>query len=221
MGSGFLSAQTFDNRNPANTDEAVGQFAKGPDFRRRRRCRCGPSGLSAEWSNLPAPARGTFLFRVAEILESRFDEISADMTREEGKTLPESKGEVRRSINIFRYFAGEGSRLFGILAPSERARVQMFALRKPIGVVGLVTPWNFPSAIPAWKLAPALICGNTVVMKPASAAPLSAWRLIEACHQAGIPKGVVNFIAGSGGELGAALLAEAKTAESCFIHRIL
>jgi aldehyde dehydrogenase (NAD+) len=93
-----------------------------------------------------------------------------------------------------------------MIVPSERDRVHMFALRKPIGVVGLVTPWNFPSAIPAWKLAPALICGNTVIMKPASVAPLSAWRLIEACHEAGIPKGVVNFIAGSGGEIGNALV---------------
>lgn len=204
-GEWVSSGDTFDNRNPANTDEVVGIFAKARASEVTAAAEAAGRAL-AEWSNLPAPARGAYLFRVAEILESRFDEISADMTREEGKTFPESKGEVRRSINIFRYFAGEGSRLFGILAPSERARVQMFALRKPIGVVGLVTPWNFPSAIPAWKLAPALICGNTVVMKPASAAPLSAWRLIEACHQAGIPKGVVNFVAGSGGELGAALV---------------
>ena len=197
--------ETFDNRNPANTDEVVGQFVKGRSSDVAAAADAAQRALP-EWSNLPAPARGAYLFRAAEILESRFDEISADMTREEGKTLPDSKGEVRRSINIFRYFAGEGSRLFGILAPSERARVQMFAVRKPIGVVGLVTPWNFPSAIPAWKLAPALICGNTVVVKPASAAPLSAWRLVEACHQAGVPKGVVNFVAGSGGELGAALV---------------
>jgi len=204
-GEWVSGAETFDNRNPANTDEVVGEFAKGRPSDVAAAAEAADGALE-EWSNLPAPARGAFLFRIAELLESRFDEISADMTREEGKTLPESKGEVRRSINIFRYFAGEGSRLFGILAPSERARVQMFALRKPIGVVGLVTPWNFPSAIPAWKLAPALICGNTVVVKPASAAPLSAWRLVEACHQAGVPKGVVNFVAGSGGELGAALV---------------
>ncbi len=164
---------------------------------------------SLGWSKMPGPARGAYLYKVAEILDRRFDEISADMTREEGKTLPEAKGEVRRSINIFRYFAGEGSRMNGLLVPSERDRVHMFAIRKPVGVVGLVTPWNFPSAIPAWKLAPALICGNTVVMKPASAAPLSAWRLIEACHEAGIPKGVVNFIAGSGGSLGKALVGAA------------
>src|SRR5205807_10070731 len=134
------------------------------------------------------------------------DQVASERTREEGKTLPEAKGEVRRSINIFRYFGGEGSRRFGMQVPSERDRVHMFAIRKPIGVVGLVTPWNFPSAIPAWKLAPALICGNTVVVKPASAAPLSAWRIVEALHEAGLPKGVVNFVAGSGGELGQALI---------------
>jgi len=128
------------------------------------------------------------------------------MTREEGKTLPEAKGEVRRAINIFRYFAGEGSRMPGILVPSERDRVHMFAIRKAIGVVGLITPWNFPIAIPAWKLAPALICGNTVVLKPASAAPLSAWRIVEALHEAGLPRGVLNFVAGPGGELGTALV---------------
>src|SRR3984893_6776913 len=204
-GEWVSTAQTFDNRNPANIDEVVGQFAKGRPSDVADAAEAAHRALP-EWSNLPAPARGAYLFRVAEILESRFDDISGDMTREEGKTLRESKGEVRRSINILRYFAGEGSRLFGILAPSERARVQMFALRKSIGVVGLITPWNFPSAIPSWKLAPALICGNTVVVKPASAAPLSAWRLVEACHQAGVPKGVVNFIAGSGGELGQALV---------------
>lgn len=113
------------------------------------------------------------------------------MTREEGKTLPEPRGEVRRSIKIFRYFAGEGALMPGMLVPSERDRVHMSAIRRPIGVVGLITPWNFPSAIPAWKLAPALICGKTVVLKPASAAPLSAWRIVEALHEPGVAKGVV------------------------------
>lgn len=201
----WVTGDTFENRNPANTDEVVGLFVKGTPSSVDAAADAAQQALAA-WSRLPGPARGAYLFKVADILDRRFDEISADMTREEGKTLPEAKGEVRRSINIFRYFAGEGSRLNGLLVPSERDRVHMFALRKSIGVVGLVTPWNFPSAIPAWKLAPALICGNTVVMKPASAAPLSAWRLIEACHEAGIPKGVVNFIAGSGGSLGNALV---------------
>ena len=195
----------FDNRNPADTDELVGQFVKGTAKDIDDAAASAAAALPA-WSTTSGPARGNFLYRAADILDRKFDQVSAEMTREEGKTLPEAKGEVRRSINIFRYFAGEGSRMPGMLVPSERDRVHMFALRKPIGVVGLVTPWNFPSAIPAWKLAPALICGNTVVLKPASAAPLSAWRIVEALHEAGIPKGVVNFVAGSGGELGHALV---------------
>ena len=204
-GEWIQSSDTFENRNPANTDEVVGLFAKGKASDVEDAASAAAAALPA-WSKLPGPARGAYLYKVADILDQRFEQVAADMTREEGKTLPEAKGEVRRSINIFRYFAGEGSRMFGHLVPSERDRVHMFAVRKPIGVVGLVTPWNFPSAIPAWKLAPALIAGNTVVMKPASAAPLSAWRLIEACHEAGIPKGVVNFVAGSGGTLGNALV---------------
>lgn len=202
----WADGSTFENRNPANTDEIVGLFIKGTPADITAASDAAHKALPA-WSNLPGPARGNYLFKVAEILESEFEQISAEMTREEGKTLPESKGEVRRSINIFRYFAGEGARMNGLLVPSERDRVHTFAFRKPLGVVGLVTPWNFPSAIPAWKLAPALICGNTVVMKPASAAPLSAWRIVEACHKAGIPKGVVNFVAGAGGTLGKALIA--------------
>src|SRR3954449_8995861 len=201
----WVQGPTFENRNPANIDEVVGLFVKGSATDVHAAADAAQAAFGA-WSSLPGPARGNYLFKVAEILDRRFDEIAADMTREEGKTLPEAKGEVRRSINIFRYFAGEGSRMFGIQVPSERDRVHMFALRKAVGVVGLVTPWNFPSAIPAWKLAPALICGNTVVMKPASVAPLSAWRIVEALHEAGAPKGVVNFIAGSGGEIGNALV---------------
>ena len=196
--------QQFENLNPA-TGEVVCRFVKGSAGDIAAAAAAAGGAFSA-WSALNAPARGAILFKAAEILERRFDEVAADMTREEGKTLPEAKGEVRRAINIFRYFGGEGSRLNGMLVPSERDRVHMFALRKPVGVVGLITPWNFPSAIPAWKLAPALVCGNTVVLKPASAAPLSAWHLVNALHEAGTPKGVVNFVAGPGGELGRALV---------------
>lgn len=197
--------ETFENRNPANTDELVGLFAKGSASDIEAAAEAAERAFPG-WAALTGPARANYLFKVADILDSRFEQLAAEMTREEGKTLPEAKGEVRRAINIFRYFAGEGARMPGHIVPSERERVHMFAIRKPLGVVGLVTPWNFPSAIPAWKLAPALIAGNTVVLKPASAAPLSAWRIVEACHQAGIPKGVVNFVAGSGGELGQALV---------------
>jgi aldehyde dehydrogenase (NAD+) len=196
---------TFENRNPANTDEVVGLFVKGTAKDVADAAEAAAAVFPA-WASMNGPSRGNVLYKAADILDRRFDQVAADMTREEGKTLPEAKGEVRRSINIFRYFAGEGSRMPGMLVPSERDRVHMFAVRKPIGVVGLITPWNFPSAIPAWKLAPALVCGNTVVLKPASAAPLSAWRIVEALHEAGLPKGVVNFVAGSGGELGQALV---------------
>ena len=204
----WVSGDTFDNRNPANTGEVVGEFVKATPADVERAAEAAREAFP-EWSALNAPARGKYLYRVADILESRLDQLAAEMTREEGKTLPEAKGETMRSINIFRYYGGEGSRLPGFQVPSERPRVHMFAIRKPLGVVGLVTPWNFPSAIPAWKLAPALICGNTAIMKPASAAPLCSWRIAEACHEAGIPKGVVNFVAGPGNSVGGALI-EAK-----------
>jgi alpha-ketoglutaric semialdehyde dehydrogenase len=204
----WVSGDTFENRNPANTDELVGLHVKGSAADVAAAADAAQAAFGP-WASLPGPARGNYLYKVADILDRKFDSIAADMTREEGKTLPEAKGEVRRSINIFRYFGGEGSRMNGIQVPSERERVHMFAIRKPLGVVGLITPWNFPSAIPAWKLAPALICGNTVIMKPASVSPLSAWRIIEACHEAGIPKGVVNFITGSGSQVGDPLI-EAK-----------
>jgi acyl-CoA reductase-like NAD-dependent aldehyde dehydrogenase len=201
----WVSGAAFEDRNPADTGEVVGCFVRGAAGDIDAAAAAAAAALPG-WSGMSGPARGNILYKAADILDRKFDQVAADMTREEGKTLPEAKGEVRRSINILRYFAGEGSRMPGMLVPSERDRVHMFAVRKPIGVVGLITPWNFPSAIPAWKLAPALICGNTVVLKPASAAPLSAWRIVEALSEAGIPKGVVNFVAGSGGELGQALV---------------
>jgi aldehyde dehydrogenase (NAD+) len=204
-GEWVASARTFENRNPANIDDLVGLFAKGTAADVDAAAKAAEAALPG-WASMPAPARGNILYKAAEILEKKFDQLGAEMTREEGKTLPEAKGEVRRAINIFRYFGGEGSRLDGVMVPSERERVHVFAIRKPIGVIGLITPWNFPIAIPAWKMAPALICGNTIVVKPASASPLCAWRLVEALHEAGIPKGVVNFVAGSGGELGEALV---------------
>jgi alpha-ketoglutaric semialdehyde dehydrogenase len=204
-GEWVSSPKSFENRNPANTDEIVGTFSKGSAADVVAAAEAAQAAFPG-WAGMPAPARGAILFKAADILEKKFDQLGAEMTREEGKTLPEAKGEVRRAINIFRYFAGEGSRMDGVMVPSERERVHVFAIRKPIGVVGLVTPWNFPIAIPAWKMAPALICGNTIVVKPASVSPLCAWRLVEALHEAGIPKGVVNFVAGSGGELGEALV---------------
>ena len=197
--------QRSENRNPADTRDLVGLFVRGTPRDMTAAVDAAREAFPG-WSAAPAPARGAILFKAAEILDGRFEQLAAEMTREEGKTLPEARGEVRRSINILRYFGGEGARLPSLLVPSERDRVFACALRKPLGVVGLVTPWNFPSAIPAWKLAPALVAGNTVVLKPASAAPLSSWRIVEALVDAGVPPGVVNYVAGPGSELADAML---------------
>ncbi len=204
-GEWVTADDSFEVRNPANTGEIVGICPRGTKDDIAQAAAAAQEAFSG-WAAMPGPARGKLLFKVADILESRLDELGELMTREEGKTLPEAKGETMRTINIFRYFGSEGSRMPGFMAPSERDRVFMYAIRKPLGVVALVTPWNFPSAIPGWKLAPAILAGNTVILKPASAAPLSAWKIAEACHEAGVPKGVVNFVAGSGGELGESLV---------------
>jgi aldehyde dehydrogenase (NAD+) len=197
--------RTFENRNPADRDDLVGLFALGSVADAQQAVAAAERAFP-RWAATPAPVRAGYLFTAADALERRLEDLATDMTREEGKTLAEARGEVRRSINIFRYFAGEGARMPGAVVPSERERVVMFAVRKPLGVVGLITPWNFPSAIAAWKVAPAIVAGNTCVLKPASAAPLSSWRLVEALHEAGIPAGVVNYVAGPGGALGDALI---------------
>jgi len=199
------SRKTFANINPADTAETVGLFQASSAEDMQAACAVAAQAQPA-WAALPAPRRGEFLFKAAEILESRLSQLGEDMTREEGKTLPEAKAEVKRAINIFRYFGGEGTRQFSYQIPSERENVFCYTLRKPLGVVALITPWNFPSAIPAWKMAPALVAGNTVVIKPASLAPLSAYRLVEALHEAGIPAGALNYVTGGGGTVGNALV---------------
>jgi aldehyde dehydrogenase (NAD+) len=197
--------KTFPNVNPANTNETVGLFQASSSEDIQEACDAAAKAQPA-WAALPAPLRGEFLYKAAEIMESRLQKLSEEMTREEGKTLPEAKGELKRAINILRYFGGEGPRQFSYQIPSERENVFCYTLRKPLGVVALITPWNFPSAIPAWKMAPALVAGNTVVIKPASLAPLSAYRIVEALHEAGIPAGVLNYVTGSGGSTGNALV---------------
>ncbi len=200
------SGETFTTRNPARFDEIVAEYPKGTREDARRALEAAARALDG-WRRLPAPKRGEYLYRAAEWLVARLDQIAAEMTREEGKTFKEAKGEAQRAVNIFRYFAGEGSRMAGETVPSEREQVFCFTTRKPRGVVSLITPWNFPVAIPAWKMAPALVCGNTVVIKPASLAPACALRLVEALHGAGIPAGVVNLVTGPGGTVGEEMLA--------------
>ena len=199
------SRESFANVNPANVDEIVGVFqaSTADDI---DAAFTAAAAAQPAWAALPAPRRGDYLFKAAEILESRLPSLGEEMTREEGKTLPEATAEVKRAINILRYFGGEGARQFNHQIPSERENVFCFTIRKPLGVAGLITPWNFPSAIPAWKMAPALVAGNTVVLKPASLAPLSALRIVEALAQAGLPAGVVNFVTGGGGTVGDAMV---------------
>jgi alpha-ketoglutaric semialdehyde dehydrogenase len=199
------SRKTFPNLNPANTDETIGLFQASSAQDAAAACDAAAKAQPA-WAALPAPRRGEYLFKAAEILEGRLAKLAEEMTREEGKTLPEAKGEVKRAINIMRYFGGEGARQFSYQIPSERENVFCYTLRQPLGVVGLITPWNFPSAIPAWKLAPALVAGNTVVIKPASLAPLSGLQLVEALHEAGIPAGAINLVTGGGSTVGNAIV---------------
>lgn len=198
------SGRTFPNINPANVDEVVGNFQASNEADVEAACSAAVAAQE-EWAAMPATKRGEYLFTAADLLTGRLTQLGEEMTREEGKTLPEAIGEVTRAINIFRYFGGEGARQFTYNVPSERPQVLCYTIRKPLGTVALITPWNFPSAIPAWKIAPALIAGNTVVIKPASLAPLSSFRLVEALHEAKIPKGVINYITGSGGSVGDAL----------------
>ena len=198
------SGRTFPNINPANIDEVIGTFQSSNEADVQDACAAAVAA-QAEWASTPATRRGEYLFKAADLLTEKLTQLGEEMTREEGKTLPEAIGEVTRAINIFRYFGGEGARQFTYNVPSERPQVLCYTIRKPLGTVALITPWNFPSAIPAWKIAPALIAGNTVVIKPASLAPLSSFRLIEALHEAKIPKGVINYVTGSGGSVGDAL----------------
>ncbi|MDE3180706.1 MAG: aldehyde dehydrogenase family protein [Acidobacteriota bacterium] len=203
-GEWVSSKKTFQSFNPAQCDELVAEYQASDAEDAARACEAAAKAQPA-WAAMPAPVRGEFLFKAAEILESRQENIAKEMTREEGKTLPEARGEVKRAINIFRYYGGEGARSFSYQIPSERENVFCYTIRKPLGVVALITPWNFPIAIPAWKMAPALVCGNSVIIKPASLAPLCAYRLVEALQEAGAPAGVVNFITGSGALAGSAL----------------
>jgi aldehyde dehydrogenase (NAD+) len=195
------SGGTFTSISPADHDDVIGEFpASGPaDV---DAAVAAAQRAFADWSRMPAPKRGEILFRVARLLAEHKEELSRLMTREMGKVLPEARGDVQEAIDVAYYMAGEGRRLFGQTVPSEMPDKFAMAIRRPIGVVGIITPWNFPVAIPAWKLFPALICGNTAVMKPASDTPACMVRFVELLAEGGIPDGVVNVVTGSGGDVG-------------------
>src|SRR5215471_15984492 len=196
--------KTHENRNPANTDEIIGEFPLSSEADVEQAVAAARAAYS-EWRLVPAPKRAEILFRVAELLIKRKEEFSRDMTREMGKVLAETRGDVQEAIDMTYYMAGEGRRLFGQTTPSELPNKFAMSVRQSIGVAGMITPWNFPMAIPSWKMAPALVSGNTVVLKPAEDTPLSSYHYVQALVEAGLPKGVVNIVSGDGPNAGAPL----------------
>jgi len=199
------SGKTFENRNPADRRDLIGLFpASGPED--VEEAVSAAKKAFAEWRLAPAPKRGEILYRVGELLRQRKEEIARAMTREMGKVLKETRGDVQEGIDTAYYTAGEGRRLFGETTPSELPDKFAMSVRAPVGVCGLITPWNFPMAIPTWKIFPALLCGNTVVLKPAEDTPHTAVKLFELLEEAGVPPGVANLVHGVGEEAGAALV---------------
>lgn len=194
----------FETRNPADARELTAQYAGSGKSDTAAAIEAARKAFPA-WSGLTAVARGRFLSKASQVLESRKQETAEFLTREEGKTIVESQGEVQRAVDIFRFFGGLSYTLGGQTIPHDLPHNLLYTVRQPLGVVALITPWNFPIAIPAWKLAPALAVGNTVVMKPASQAPGCALELAKALQDAGLPKGVFNVVTGEGGAAGGEL----------------
>ena len=203
------SGSYLDNRNPADTDDLIGRF---PASNSEDTCRAVDIAAEAfkTWRKVPAPRRAEILFKAGEILIQRKEEFAHDMTREMGKVLKEARGDVQEAIDMTYFIAGEGRRLHGYTTKAELPNKYAMCSREPIGVCGLITPWNFPMAIPSWKILPALVCGNTVVIKPAEDTPLSTYNFVSALTEAGIPPGVLNIVAGRGVEVGKALLDNSK-----------
>lgn len=200
-----ISGKTFENRNPANWDEVVGTFPKSGKEDVEVAVRAARRAFE-EWRLVPAPKRGDILKKVGDLMVERKEELAKQMTREMGKVLAETRGDVQEGIDTAYYAASEGRRLFGHTVPSELPNKFNMAMRVPIGVAGVITPWNFPMAIPTWKMFPALVCGNTIVFKPASDTPATATALVEILAEAGVPAGVVNIVHGGGGEVGNAIV---------------
>ncbi len=209
------AGRCFESRNPADTAELIGCFADSADEDVARAVAAARAAFPG-WKGLPAPKRGEILYRAAELLVRRKEELARDMTREMGKILEETRGDVQEAIDMTYYMAGEGRRQFGQTTPSEMPDKFQMSVRQPVGVAGLITPWNFPMAIPSWKMMPALVLGNTVVIKPATDTPLSVVNLIEVLAEAGVPRGVVNMVTGSGSRVGAPLMSHPDVAVVSF-----
>jgi acyl-CoA reductase-like NAD-dependent aldehyde dehydrogenase len=198
------TGEKFEDVNPA-TLETIAHLQKASVNDVQRAVESAEEAFDS-WSGNPAPLRGKILFRAARMLEERKEELSRLMTKEMGKILKEARGDVQEAIDMTYYAAGEGRRLLGETTPSELPNKFCLTVRRPIGVVGLITPWNFPLAIPAWKIMPALISGNTIVFKPASDTPLLSIELVKILTEAGLPKGVLNLVMGEGSTVGSAIV---------------
>jgi len=199
------SGKTCENRNPADTRDVVGIFQRSGAHEVNLAVEAAQRAFRA-WSLTPAPRRAEILLKAADILEQKKEGFARDMTREMGKVLKETRGDTQEAIDCGHFFAGEGRRMYGLTTPSELPNKFAMATRQPIGVVGMICPWNFPMAIPSWKLFPALVAGNTCVIKPAEDTPLSVFNFVSALVEAGVPNGVVNIVTGHGGEVGGPLM---------------
>jgi aldehyde dehydrogenase (NAD+) len=205
-----VSGEVFENRNPADRDDLIGVFQKSNradvdaavDAARR---------AYDTWRLVPAPKRAEILFTAARLLAERKEALARDMSREMGKILDETRGDVQEAIDMTYFMAGEGRRQYGQTVPSELRDKFAMSVRQPLGVTAVITPWNFPMAIPSWKIIPALVCGNTVVFKPATLTPLSALNFVKILEEAGVPPGVVNLVTGGGGDVGDALVVSPHT----------
>jgi aldehyde dehydrogenase (NAD+) len=199
-----VSGDLFENRNPANHDDLIGVFQRSTRADVEHAIDSARRAFEA-WRLVPAPRRAELLFRAAQLIAERKEQFARDMTREMGKILDETRGDVQEAIDMTFFMAGEGRRQYGQTVPSELRDKFAMSVRQPLGVCAVITPWNFPMAIPSWKIIPALVCGNTVVFKPATLTPLSALNFVKVLEEAGIPRGVVNLVTGGGGEVGDAL----------------
>jgi alpha-ketoglutaric semialdehyde dehydrogenase len=214
-----VSGETFASDNPARPKQILGTFQKGCKEDVDKAVEAAEA-VFPKWSETPAPKRGLILFRAAQLLRENKEQLASEMTMEMGKVVQESRGDVQEAVDVTEYMAGEGRRLLGFTTPSELRKELCLTIRMPVGICGLITPWNFPMAIPAWKIVTALVCGNTVLFKPSSDTPLCATRLVEILEKAGLPNGVLNMVTGSGDDVGMAIVNHEKVGAVSFTgHR--
>src|SRR4029077_12574447 len=199
------SGRTFESRNPADTRDVVGLFQQGTKADVARAIKAAETAFPM-WRRTPAPKRGEILYAFGALMADHKEDLARAMTREMGKVLAEARGDVQEGIDIAYLMAGEGRRMAGETVPSELPDKWAMSVRQPLGIAGIITPWNFPMAIPCWKMMPALVTGNTVVFKPSSDTPPCPTLLVELMHEAGFPAGVVNLVTGAGGEVGDAMV---------------